>query len=151
MDTCTLWPDKWGSYDLSAACLLHDEDYAGQIGFVLANVRLYLNVSEINKVLAVVMLVGTMLFGWPWYLAAKIKKKRTSMSDEIERATDQQAHILATTISLVAGAARGHGESLSVCQECGARIPEARRQAMPGCELCLDCQTWVEKRGNFWP
>ena len=74
MDTCTLWPDKWGSYDLSAACLLHDEDYAEQTGFVRANVRLYLNVSEINETLAGVMLYGTLLLGWPWYLVAKIKK-----------------------------------------------------------------------------
>ena len=26
------------------------------------------------------------------------------------------------------------------CAECGARIPDARREAMPGVRLCLACQ-----------
>ena len=33
-----------------------------------------------------------------------------------------------------------HGPSLSHCAECGAAIPEARRQALPGVRLCLACQ-----------
>jgi len=32
------------------------------------------------------------------------------------------------------------GESLAECQECGAVIPEARRQAVPGVRLCVGCQ-----------
>ena len=32
------------------------------------------------------------------------------------------------------------GAGLQHCAECGAQIPEARRQAMPGVRLCLDCQ-----------
>ncbi|KPF68316.1 hypothetical protein IP69_11660 [Bosea sp. AAP35] len=27
------------------------------------------------------------------------------------------------------------------CQECGGEIPEARREAMPGARLCVDCQS----------
>ncbi len=37
------------------------------------------------------------------------------------------------------------GASLHECTECGARIPEARRQAMPGVQLCLDCQDKADK------
>lgn len=39
-----------------------------------------------------------------------------------------------------------HGESAEFCAmpDCGEPIPEARRQAVPGCKLCLDCQTRVE-------
>ncbi len=32
------------------------------------------------------------------------------------------------------------GESLSHCAECEEPIPEARRAAVPGVKLCLDCQ-----------
>jgi phage/conjugal plasmid C-4 type zinc finger TraR family protein len=33
------------------------------------------------------------------------------------------------------------GASLSHCEECGEKIPEARRQAMPGVRLCVACQS----------
>jgi phage/conjugal plasmid C-4 type zinc finger TraR family protein len=32
------------------------------------------------------------------------------------------------------------GESLSHCAECEESIPEARRRAIPGVKLCIDCQ-----------
>lgn len=32
------------------------------------------------------------------------------------------------------------GESLKHCEECDASIPEARRKAVPGVRLCIDCQ-----------
>lgn len=32
------------------------------------------------------------------------------------------------------------GESLTHCAECGAQIPEARRQAIPGVRRCIACQ-----------
>lgn len=31
-------------------------------------------------------------------------------------------------------------ESLTHCLECGCEIPEARRQAVPGCKYCVQCQ-----------
>lgn len=33
----------------------------------------------------------------------------------------------------------GPGETY--CQQCGDEIPEARREAMPGARLCVDCQS----------
>lgn len=36
--------------------------------------------------------------------------------------------------------ARPVGDSLSECVECGDPIPEARRKAVPGVKLCIDCQ-----------
>ena len=36
------------------------------------------------------------------------------------------------------------GESLTECAECGASIPEARRRAVPGVTLCIDCQGAAE-------
>ena len=39
----------------------------------------------------------------------------------------------------------GQGESLRHCDECGEKIPEARRQAVPGVRLCIKCQAEHDK------
>ena len=33
-----------------------------------------------------------------------------------------------------------HGPGLTRCEECDAKIPEARRKAVPGVRLCVACQ-----------
>ena len=38
------------------------------------------------------------------------------------------------------------GESLSECAECGEEIPQARRAALPGVKLCLDCASDRQSR-----
>ncbi|MBA1271709.1 MULTISPECIES: TraR/DksA C4-type zinc finger protein [Pseudomonas] len=48
------------------------------------------------------------------------------------------------------GVQRRSGPSAYRCDECGDSIPEARRQAEPGTEHCVDCKTTLEhlaKRG----
>ena len=52
-----------------------------------------------------------------------------SVEDEIQRARSQLAK----------------GESAEECDECGAPIPEARRKAIPGVRLCINCQSAHEK------
>jgi len=37
------------------------------------------------------------------------------------------------------------GESLTHCEECEALIPEARRKAIPGVRLCVNCQAAHDK------
>ena len=37
------------------------------------------------------------------------------------------------------------GESLKHCEECDAAILEARRIAIPGVRLCINCQSELEK------
>ncbi|WP_100640349.1 DksA/TraR family C4-type zinc finger protein [Marinobacter salexigens] len=37
------------------------------------------------------------------------------------------------------------GESAEFCEECDCPIPEARRDAIPGVRLCVDCQAALEK------
>ncbi len=32
------------------------------------------------------------------------------------------------------------GPGLTHCEECGKEIPEARRKAVPGVRMCVDCQ-----------
>ncbi|WP_116612572.1 TraR/DksA C4-type zinc finger protein [Paraburkholderia unamae] len=41
-----------------------------------------------------------------------------------------------------------HVESLQFCadESCGVEIPQARRDAVPGCRFCIECQTRREKR-----
>ena len=39
------------------------------------------------------------------------------------------------------------GESLTHCAECEEPIPEARRVAIPGVKLCIDCAS--ERDGRF--
>lgn len=38
------------------------------------------------------------------------------------------------------------GESLARCEECDEEIPEARRNAIPGVRLCVNCQTARDAR-----
>jgi phage/conjugal plasmid C-4 type zinc finger TraR family protein len=37
------------------------------------------------------------------------------------------------------------GQSLTHCEECGAEIPEARRQAVAGVRLCVACQEEIDR------
>ena len=37
------------------------------------------------------------------------------------------------------------GPGLSHCEECGAEIPRARREALPGVRLCISCQSEADK------
>jgi len=37
------------------------------------------------------------------------------------------------------------GESLKNCEECDAPIPDARREAVPGVRLCINCQSEQDK------
>ena len=47
-----------------------------------------------------------------------------SISDELARMKARKAPV---------------GESLTHCAECEEPIPEARREAVPGVKLCIDC------------
>ena len=38
------------------------------------------------------------------------------------------------------------GESRTHCEACDEPIPEARRKAIPGVRLCVDCQAELEKQ-----
>jgi len=40
------------------------------------------------------------------------------------------------------------GESLRICEECDAAIPEARREAVPGVRLCIGCQEELDKENK---
>jgi len=58
-----------------------------------------------------------------------------------------QEQIDATVADAIARARRqlGTGPGLSHCEQCDALIPEARRQAVPGVRLCVDCQEHADR------
>jgi phage/conjugal plasmid C-4 type zinc finger TraR family protein len=42
------------------------------------------------------------------------------------------------------------GPSLTHCEDCGEEIPEARRKAVMGCMMCIECQLFhdrIKQRG----
>ena len=49
----------------------------------------------------------------------------STVQDAVERARRQLAH---------------GGESLEYCEECGEKIPDKRRELIPGVRLCVKCQ-----------
>lgn len=46
--------------------------------------------------------------------------------------------------------ARKPAVSSFYCESCGAPIPEARRAAVPGVELCVTCQEITELKGKHY-
>jgi phage/conjugal plasmid C-4 type zinc finger TraR family protein len=38
------------------------------------------------------------------------------------------------------------GQSLELCEECDNEIPEARRKAIQGVRLCVNCQSELDQR-----
>ena len=42
-----------------------------------------------------------------------------------------------------------HATSATHCQTCGDELPEARRKAIPGCQLCASCKRIEELRGKI--
>jgi len=59
-----------------------------------------------------------------------------------------QAHIETVAAAAVKNTKVYSGKSSLYCCECGEPIPEARRDAVPGCSLCVYCQQKEEYRGK---
>ncbi len=74
------------------------------------------------------------------------------MSDDVDRASKYESMERLNGIALAAkDMSKRSPVSLTHCLECGDPIPEKRREAEPGCELCVECKAWKEKGGAFWP
>lgn len=69
------------------------------------------------------------------------------MSDEIDRANDTAAFNL--HVALINRAKPNPHASFEFCDFCGNPIPDARRLAVPGVELCVDCQRDEEFREKY--
>lgn len=79
-------------------------------------------------------------------------RKGQTMSDDVDRASEYETMERAHAITMAArNMTKRVMVSLTHCLECGDKIPEKRREAEPGCELCVGCKSWLEKNGSFWP
>ena len=72
------------------------------------------------------------------------------MTDIIDLAADREAENLANALAEQARRAGLAGktvaDSATECADCGEEIPQERRQALPGIQFCVACQTRREKR-----
>jgi len=66
------------------------------------------------------------------------------MSDEADAAQAAQDFHLRVALLNVRGRAQAKPAAID-CEDCGAKIPEKRRQAAPGCTRCVKCQEAFEK------
>lgn len=66
------------------------------------------------------------------------------MADNADIAND----LMQDRLDALLAARRSHAtrESSTWCEFCGELIPQARRQAAPGCIYCIDCQSIAEQR-----
>lgn len=71
------------------------------------------------------------------------------MTDAIDRACEREAEMLADALDEQARraglAGKTAADSAESCEDCGEPIPSARRLAVPGCLLCVDCQAAHER------
>ncbi len=68
------------------------------------------------------------------------------MADFADIASDYSEQVLQRTLDARPRFAVHSTLSAEYCEECGVSIPQARREAVPGCELCVDCQALHEVR-----
>ena len=57
-----------------------------------------------------------------------------AVEEQIEASTQDE-------LARLRARARPVGESFTHCAECDEEIPQARREALPGVKLCIDCQS----------
>jgi phage/conjugal plasmid C-4 type zinc finger TraR family protein len=75
-----------------------------------------------------VLLEANMAGGWA---------KDGAVQDQIDASVDDAVAYAKSRIP--------KGESAKYCEECDAVIPKARRLAIPGVQMCIACQSKVEK------
>lgn len=64
--------------------------------------------------------------------------------DEIDQAQGLNEDFQAFALELQQNSREPANYTGTDCLDCGEEIPLKRRQAMPGCRRCIDCQTTLE-------
>ncbi|MER8990431.1 TraR/DksA C4-type zinc finger protein [Mesorhizobium sp. M0074] len=69
--------------------------------------------------------------------------------DLAERRVEQEC---AAGVARIQAAIRGQYAAVEVTSspfcDCGERIPDARRDAVPNCTRCIDCETFIERQNR---
>jgi phage/conjugal plasmid C-4 type zinc finger TraR family protein len=65
-----------------------------------------------------------------------------AVSEQIEASIQDE-------LARLKAAKRPTGESLTYCADCEEEIPQARREAVPGVKLCIECQQ--DRDASFKP
>lgn len=73
------------------------------------------------------------------------------MADDGDRSSEDEISHVKVCLAAQAARPKKTGASLFECLECGDEIPEGRRKAEPGCEYCVECQSWLDKGHKFFP
>lgn len=68
------------------------------------------------------------------------------MVDVIDAANEQADYLLQVAITQHQRRTAGHATSAEFCDDCDEAIPPLRREKMPGCQTCIDCQQLRERR-----
>lgn len=75
------------------------------------------------------------------------------MTDIYDRATEieeaQREDALQAQARRAGLAGKTAADSAHECELCAEAIPELRRLAVPGVQLCVECQAEIEKHGFF--
>lgn len=61
-----------------------------------------------------------------------------AVQDQIDASVEDAVNLARSRLS--------GGESLTHCEECDTKIPEARREAVPGVRFCVNCQSELDKQ-----
>ena len=73
------------------------------------------------------------------------------MTDQFDRATEieeaQREDALQAQSRRAGFAGKTVADSAEACQMCDEPVPQARREAVPGVQTCIDCQREIERLG----
>jgi len=61
-----------------------------------------------------------------------------AVQDQIDASVEDAVELARSRLNM--------GESLAHCEECDSAIPQARRDAIPGVRLCINCQSELEEQ-----
>lgn len=65
-----------------------------------------------------------------------------AVQDQIDASVEDAVKLARSRLSV--------GEGLTHCEECETAIPEARRKAIPGVRLCVNCQSENDKKQSVF-
>lgn len=68
------------------------------------------------------------------------------MEEQLHDSESMLSAVVADAVVAMARTMIPKGPTSVHCQDCGDTIPEARRQAQPGCKYCIDCQVFYDKK-----